>query len=373
MKDSTNSTFLQQNETKIKLLFVIVVLILIAVQVYLSSWLIFKGDVYFNEDIARDFLIIEDIVTNHHITLIGPRTLAVGGLFHGPLWLYVNLPAYLLGHGNPVFMGEFWVFLYILYIGIVYYVARKLFDPTVGLLSALLLTSTSYMYFFNNTFGAVLLFPIYFYCFTRYLKTLKLRMLATVFFLNGLLIQFELAFGIPVLIISLLYLLYFLSKMKKLQHLLWLWIIFIPLSTYIIFDLRHNFIELHAIVQYIFSKKASLGSFFTFPFVYQRIVTITNSSLQFLNHNSLFLNVLFIGVCVYATYIIKKRKNVYYAQLFSSFVILYLGYWVITLFTKVTLWVWYYYEFTSVLVILFCATYRLMNRTIFIILFFLFY
>ena len=139
MKISQNFTIRHQKESIVKPLFVIVVLILIAVQVYLSSWLIFKGDVYFNEDIARDLLLIEDIATNHHITLIGPRTLAVGGLFHGPLWLYVNLPAYLIGHGNPIFMSEFWIFLYVLYIAIVYYIARKLFDPTIGLLSALLL------------------------------------------------------------------------------------------------------------------------------------------------------------------------------------------------------------------------------------------
>lgn len=362
-----------KDRIKLRAIFIIFVLILIAIQIFLSSSLIRKGDVYYNEDIARDLLLIENTVTKQPITLIGPRTLGVTGFFHGPLWLYVNLPAYLIGHGNPLAMGVFWIFLYVVYLGIVYYSARKLFDPTVALFSTLLLSSISYTYIFNNTFGALLLFPLYFYYFIEYIKTVRLKFLAIAFFIIGLIIQFELAFGIPIFITSLLYLFYFLIRKKRLHHLLSLSIILIPLSTYIIFDLRHNFIQMHSLLNYISPQNVSTAPALSLSFLYQRLQVITGSSLQFLNHNSILLNILFLGLSIYTIYAIMKRKNSQYARIFISFLVLYVGFWIVTLLFKDGMWLWYYYEFTPVIVILFCSAYRLINRYIFLALFLIFY
>lgn len=357
----------------IQSIFTLFVFLLIAVQIFLSSTLIRKGDVYYNEDIARDLLLIENTITNQPITLIGPRTLGITGFFHGPLWLYVNLPAYLIGHGNPLAMGVFWIFLYVAYLGIVYYSAKKLFDSTVALFSVLLLSSVSYTYIFNNTFGALMLFPLYFYFFTHYLKTAKVKFLAIAFFIIGLIIQFELAFGIPILIVSLPYLFYFLIRKKKLKHHLSLSVILIPLSTYILFDLRHNFIQIHSLLNYIFPQKASTAPFISLPLLQQRLQVITGSSLQFLNHHSTLLNIIFFGLGIYLINAIKKKNNLHYAHIFITFLILYIGFWIVTLIFKGGMWLWYYYEFTPVIVILFCSSYRLINRYIFIAIFLVFY
>lgn len=362
-----------KNILKSRSIFIAIALVLISVQIFLSSSLIRKGDVYYNEDIARDLLLIENTVTKQPITLIGPRTLGITGFFHGPLWLYVNLPAYLIGHGNPLAMGVFWIFLYVVYLGIVYYTARKLFDSGVALFSTLLLSSISYTYIFNNTFGALLLFPLYFYYFNEYIKTARIKFLVIAFFIIGLIIQFELAFGIPVLITSLLYLFYFLVRKKKLQHLLSLSVILIPLSTYIIFDLRHNFIQIHSLLSYIYPQKASPATFLSLPFLYQRLQIIQGSSLQFLNHHSTLLNALFIGLSAYTIYAIIKRKCSNYARIFMSFLVVYAGFWIVTLLFKGGMWLWYYYEFTPVIVILFCSTFRLINRYVFFALFLIFY
>lgn len=357
----------------IRSIFILFVFLLIAIQIFLSTSLIQKGDVYYNEDIARDLLLIENTITNQPITLIGPRTLGITGFFHGPLWLYVNLPAYLIGHGNPLAMGIFWIILYMVYLGIVYYSAKKLFDSTVALFSTLLLSSITYTYIFNNTFGALMLFPLFFYFFTEYIKTTKLIFLAVSYFILGLIIQFELAFGIPILITSLPYLLYFLIKKKRLQHLLALSIILIPLCTYIIFDLRHNFIQSHSLLNYIFPQKASTAPALSLNFLQQRLHVITGSSLQFLNHHSTMLNTIFFGLGIYTIYSIKKKRNSHYARIFITFLILYAGFWFVTLLFKGGMWLWYYYEFTPVIVILFCSAYRLINRYIFFAIFIIFY
>lgn len=351
----------------------LIIVFLIAFQIILSSWILFKGDLYYNEDISRDLLLLENITTKQPITLIGPRAMGISGLFHGPLWLYVNLPAYVIGQGNPIVMGIFWMLLYAIYIALVYFVAKRLFDSTVAIMSALLLSSISYQYFFNNTFGALFLFPLFFYTFTKYIQTLKIKLLLISFFLLGLIIQFEMAFGGPIMLVSLVYLLIHLIRKKKLFHLLACGIILIPLSTFFLFDLRHGFMQTHSLLTYMFSHNSSSGSFISPELVTHRIMVIQTSALQFLNHSSDFLNILFYASIGYAVFCCIKNKEIKNANVYFSFFVLFLGYWIVTLAYKGGMWIWYYYEFTPVIVILFCSLYRLVNRSVFLVIFLVFY
>src|SRR5579863_1751233 len=93
--------------------------------IYLFSLHLFLGDLLFHTDIARDFLLIQDIAVNHKLTLIGPRAGGIPGTFFGPIWLYLNLPVFLLGNGNPIIIGYFWLLLFFVGIGTVYYVGYK--------------------------------------------------------------------------------------------------------------------------------------------------------------------------------------------------------------------------------------------------------
>src|SRR5688572_10815215 len=86
----------------------LLVLFFILLNILLSSWYVLHNDLVFNSDIARDFLLFEEI-SQKKIVLIGPRASGIPGLFHGPLWLYVNYPAYIIGQGNPVVVGWWWV------------------------------------------------------------------------------------------------------------------------------------------------------------------------------------------------------------------------------------------------------------------------
>jgi 4-amino-4-deoxy-L-arabinose transferase-like glycosyltransferase len=222
---------------------------LIGINIFLSAWYILRGDIFFHTDIARDFLVLGDIVKTHHLTLIGPRAGGITGVFHGPLWFYINLPIFIVSHGNPVAVGWFWVGLSITSIIVTYFVAKKMFDEMTALLSALLvsivtITSTSNMF---NPFGAVIVFPIYYYLFNEYLKTHKIQTLLIALFTLGIIIQFQMAFGIPLLLLSLLYLGKDLYKQKKLSHLFSVFILIIPLSTFILFDIKHSFMQIRSV------------------------------------------------------------------------------------------------------------------------------
>ena len=176
--------------------------VLIVINILLSSRWIFDGNLFFHTDIARDFLLMVDIVDNKHLVLIGPRSGAIPGLFHGPLWIYLNLPAFIIGQGNPVFVAWFWVALYISSLFIIYYVGKKMFGEEEGLLSALLLSSITALQVRSlfNPYGALLLSPLYFYTFIKYLKDKNLAILVVSLFILGLIIQFQVSFGVPVLI-----------------------------------------------------------------------------------------------------------------------------------------------------------------------------
>ena len=106
----------------------LIIILVILINILLSAWYVLNKDLVFHTDIARDFLVLEDIVRTHKPTLLGPRSGGIPGVFHGPLWFYVNLPIFILGQGNPVVVGWFWVFLSASSIFITYYFGKKIFN-----------------------------------------------------------------------------------------------------------------------------------------------------------------------------------------------------------------------------------------------------
>ena len=81
--------------------------------------------------------IVKDIVVDHHLRLIGQQT-STNGIFIGPLFYYLLIPFFLLTSMDP--LG---VLFFALLIGVTttlsfYFVFKKLFDSTTGLIAAFL-------------------------------------------------------------------------------------------------------------------------------------------------------------------------------------------------------------------------------------------
>lgn len=111
----------------------------IFINLFLAAWYVLHDDIILSADIARDFSLFKEIDAKK-IILIGPRS-SVSSLFHGPLWLYLNYPAYLLGKGDPVVVGYYWVFLTIIFLIASFIIAK---DSLIGLLAI------SMSYFFQS-------------------------------------------------------------------------------------------------------------------------------------------------------------------------------------------------------------------------------
>lgn len=344
-------------------------LLLILFNILLSSRWIINGNLFFHTDIARDFLLMEDIVDRKHLTLIGPRSGAIPGLFHGPAWLYLNLPAYIIGNGNPVFVGYFWVVLYILSISVIYFIGKKMFDEEVGILSALLLSSVTILQVRSlfNPYGALLLSPIFLYFFHNYLQNNSVKTLIFSFLILGFIIQFQMAFGIPILFLTFIYLIYYLLKKKNFSHLVSLFILLIPLSSFLLFDLRNNFIQLNSVANYLLGTE-SFGklNLNLFQLILMRIKESIIDGLGIITQNNFYLTISLLILFIYGIYeSYKKRHQIRNFSIYGVVSFFYLGFWFFTIFFKGSVWNYYYLPFIPILILIFVSLRNKFNPIIF--------
>ncbi len=229
----------------------------IVICIIMASWFVIHGDIYFHTDIARDFLLLEDMVKNKPITLIGPRSGGISGVFHGTLWLYLNL---------------------------------------------------------------------------------------------------------PILILSFLYLIVYFFKRKRYHHFLSFSILLIPLSTFILFDIRHNFLQLKAIMNFLSAGK-DLGKINLQSFFLSRIKGILIDGFVMMSEKYWFLILASITIPLILVLLkIVSNKKFKNRDLYILFFYFYLGFWLITFFYKGTIWSYYYWPTLPLAVIIFSSLGRLFKK-----------
>lgn len=353
-----------------------VIIALIVFNIFLASFWVINGNIFFHTDIARDLLLMQDIVDNRNLTLIGPRSGAIPGLFHGPLWLYLNIPAFLIGGGNPIMVGWFWVVLYVLSLFIIYYVGKKLFGEKEGILSALLLSSVTILYVRSlfNPYGALLLSPLYFYFFYCYLQIKHIKTLILSLFILGLIIQFQMAFGVPILLLTFLYLVYYLYRNKKLAHLISFFILLIPLSSFILFDIRNNFLQLNSVANYLWGGqthgKLDLN---LIQVVAIRVRESVTDGLGTITQNNIYITVLLLLTIIFVIFQTLRKEDQKTRLVYFLFGYFYLGFWLLTIFFKGPLWNYYYLPFIPLLILVFVSLKNLLNKWVFYTVFLLIY
>lgn len=236
-------------------LFKILFWFFVIVSLFLSAWYVLHGDILFSADIARDFHLFREI-DQKKIILIGPRS-SVSGLFHGPFWLYLNYPAYLIGKGSPVAVGWYWIFLTALFLMVSFKIAEELFGRLTAYLYTLHLSVYAVFHTKGlfNPHGVFFLLPLFYFLLVKYLETNKLSYLIFHLIIGGLLIQLELAIGIPYLAISSFLIIRHAFKKKNKAHLFVLLLIPVCLANFIVFDFRHDFILSQGVKQFLLAHQ----------------------------------------------------------------------------------------------------------------------
>lgn len=344
---------------------------LIIFNILLSTYWLINGDIHYDVDVSRDLLVIDDIVKNGRFTLLGPRSGAIPGIFHGPAWFYLNLPIFLIGHGNPIVLGWFWFFLSVSFLGIIFWVARKLFDTNTALFSTLLLSVNSIinpsigLKNFYNPYGAVFLAPLFFWWFYQYITKVKTKYLLLSLFTLGLIIQFQMAFGIPILIAVTISLIYLGFRKKMFTHFSAYLILLLPLSTFVIFDLRHNWIQLQAVKQYL-SQESSPLSLETLLLSRLNSLIFDYFKMFFPGENT--FTVVFTIFFIFLAIIVFKKATANKKVIYQLFFYLLTSFWIVSLAYQGGVGN-YFWPFLPLMIIIFCSFKKFLNKKIFMIFF----
>ncbi len=223
-----------------KKLFYSLSVVFISFCVYLSSYFVLNGEVHLTNDVGRDFLLLQELDLKK-IVLIGARA-NTQNVFHGPLWTYLNYPAYLIGHGNPVIVAWFWILLGIFFLVTTFLLMRKILDTTSALLACCLL-AVGLISRSNEIFGQLAPFyvmPFFLLTMFSYIKNKKFIFLVVHFLALGMLIQFNVGVGGLFALLSLILSVVVIYKNKQWKHLLVLFVLPMTLINFIVFDLRHQ-------------------------------------------------------------------------------------------------------------------------------------
>lgn len=214
-----------------------------------------KGSIFFHADISRDFLLLDEIATKK-LVLIGPRASGIPGVFHGPLWIYLNFPAYWFGNGNPVVVGWFWVMMTAVFFASSYWLFRQLTTKKSALMFVAMLAGMMipWIYQMLNPFGALALMPLLVFAMRKYQLTQKIGYWALVILTLGAMTQFQMAVGGPLMIVVFIWMGLLMYRHKKLWHLVLLPLLLLPLASFILFDVRHDFSQTRAAIEFVTDK-----------------------------------------------------------------------------------------------------------------------
>ena len=193
---------------------------------------------------------VKDIVVNHNLRLIGQQTSQLG-VFIGPLFYYVIIPFYLITNMDPIGGVIFVTLIGLITIYSFYYVFKNVFDEKTGLIAAAI---------YATSFSTVLT--------DREVVPTTPVMLWSIWFLYDLhlLLKGKFKFGLPLLgvLVGLIWhinmglvlltpvavLAIILSKKlpKPKTAILSLSLFLLLSAPLILFELRHNFLQSHAII-----------------------------------------------------------------------------------------------------------------------------
>jgi hypothetical protein len=344
----------------IKFANLMIAILILGINLLTASWLPLHGDIYFHTDIARDFLLIDEVLQTHKLTLIGARAGGIPGVYYGPLWLYLNLPMYYLSGGNPVIIGWFWVGLFISGSIIFFLISRQLLGKHLSIWATVLYTTILSSSIPNSIahLGAVLLCPVWFYALVKFINKPGWLFLVGSYFILGLMVHFQVAFAGPMIVIQTSYLVYYLSKLKKMKYLLSIFVLVIPLATYILFELRHNFLQFRAVVSFLTSNHPQtlndLEHFF-----------LSRMSGLFMRGMGLFPGDWQVGSLILITGLIflSRGKQIGHQLVIWLFGLFYVGFWLITFLFKGEVWGYYYWPFIPLSILCLFTVEKMIKKT----------
>lgn len=212
---------------------------------------------YFQLDEERDMHMVRRILIGHDIPLIGQHV--PGGVFLGPLYIWVTALLSLPLNANPFLLGYLSSLLGIFCVILVYQTGKTFFNRNVAVISCLLWSFSLLVSFFNQIWWPLVFTPAV--TLAAYLLLYKISQnpkqsiipLGLVLILG---IQSDPAIISLVITVFILLLIWKISAKKISTLFIFLTTSHLPL---LIFDIRHNFQNLHGLFSLISSPFTAAG------------------------------------------------------------------------------------------------------------------
>jgi len=267
----------------------------------------------FLADQGRDAIIIKRITTLEHLTAIGAST-SVGNVYLGPFYYYFIAPWLLLFNFNPAGLAYGVAFFSTLFLLVLYYVAKDLFNKTTAVISVFLATFSYSLIELSRFSWNPNLLPL-FSLLTAYFFIKAFKNKKYIYFLlfgSFLAMSIQLHYLALALLLPILFVgFYDLIKNKKnfikvfIQYISSVAAFLIFSSPLIIFDLRHNFINFGNLIK-LFKSGSGIGGGKLANFIGS--FADLNKYLFNTNIHSLILILLLLSVFTICFYFFKQKK-----------------------------------------------------------------
>lgn len=275
----------------------------------------------FGYDQGRDAQRMLDIVNFKNFKLVGQES-DIPGIFHGVLSYYVLAVVYFIGNFNANYPAIFLSIINALGVFLIYYFSLLLFNnKRIGLVSALLWAVSyeqfNFSRFISNASAMSIVSIIFFLGLAIYI--FKNKNWGLTLSVIGLALSVQLNFYL--IFLSVFYLIFYLiykPNIKKKFVFLNCLLLIVLFSSYILAELRWNFMMSKSLIAYLSSHQGNLNLIGSLT----RYITKTSEAFyfSFLTINKSFFILIFLTLILFAWVKIKdsKRKYFFFIWLFST-------------------------------------------------------
>jgi len=271
----------------------------------------------FGFDQGRDYLAVKSIVEDKKITLIGSEigagTAGFRGIFHGPFHYYLLSVPYIIFDGNP-YGGMVLTYLYgIITIILLFVIGKKLYGNMGGLfaagLAAISAPLISQSRFIWNSHGAPVFVLLTFYFVYKLCQQVRYRYLFLASFFAAFIYNFQIAIAVP-MSISLVILAIIILRIRDVKKYAAIVLGFVfGFSPMILFELRHDFMAVSGIIDYI-SGSDHIGGLGFIITMLDHLPSFTHNIYDaFIKQDLLKGEVIGVFLFVFSLFFIFKEKN----------------------------------------------------------------
>lgn len=220
-------------------------------------FLYYPQNTYFGFDQARDAFAVREILSGH-LKIVGPPT-ATGVFHHGVLYYYIFAPFYLFSGGDPIAVSLFLRVLNATGVFLLFLIVYPMFGGIAAFLAMFLFAvsfeQTQFSLFLNHPSLAVISVLIFYLGLSYWIFKKKIWGFFISLFGLGLSIQFEFVETQLIAVFALFFLFFRKSTSFNMKAILTGLLIFlVPISSFIISEIRHNFFIVKQIPNLLFSS-----------------------------------------------------------------------------------------------------------------------